>query len=272
MPLGWSAWRAGTGENLRGRLHAPGGVPAAVPQRARTRGMPSHQHLMPARPGSEVAVHTEGRSTQSSAYPPDEPDRPAYRSPGTPAAGTARRREKLGRPVPGAPRPMTETAEPPGPWGGRTGPFRQDRRWGAVAAAAERGRVRARPHPPGAAVRRGGRAVRLGPAGRPAQRRRPGAIDRADPRRRSQAARHARRRTRSSSGSKLRSRRRCRMLTDADIDPAPDRSATTWAGFLRSQAGGLLTSRVVLLLNGFAGDRLRTRRRFQASTSTVGAA
>ena len=62
------------------------------------------------------------------------------------------------------------------------------------------------------------------------------------------------------------------MLTDAGIDPAPERSATTWAGFLRSQAGGLLTSRVVLLLNCFAGDRLRTRHRFQASTSTVGAA
>ncbi|HEU5024970.1 MAG TPA: hypothetical protein VFV01_08630 [Spirillospora sp.] len=62
------------------------------------------------------------------------------------------------------------------------------------------------------------------------------------------------------------------MLTDAGIDPAPERSATTWAGFLRSQAGGLPTSRVVLLLNRFAGDRLRTRHRFQASTSTVGAA
>jgi putative transposase len=30
------------------------------------------------------------------------------------------------------------------------------------------------------------------------------------------------------------------ILNDAGIDPAPERSATTWAGFLRSQAEALL--------------------------------
>ena len=31
------------------------------------------------------------------------------------------------------------------------------------------------------------------------------------------------------------------ILHDAGIDPAPERSSTTWTGFLRSQAEGLLT-------------------------------
>ncbi|MCD9589359.1 hypothetical protein [Streptomyces sp. 8ZJF_21] len=31
-----------------------------------------------------------------------------------------------------------------------------------------------------------------------------------------------------------------KILKDAGIDPAPDRSSSTWADFLRSQADGLL--------------------------------
>lgn len=51
------------------------------------------------------------------------------------------------------------------------------------------------------------------------------------------------------------------MLCDAGIDPAPDRAATTWAAFLRSQAEALLLDQEPQLVDA--------RARRQAGVRTV---
>jgi len=49
------------------------------------------------------------------------------------------------------------------------------------------------------------------------------------------------------------------ILREAGIDPAPDRSATTWADVLRSQANALVAADFIetVTLTGYASTSLR---------------